>query len=191
MKRWLTVAVTLFLLVGMAGISGCTWMPNTAPMEPFTGYLSFPDGAPRLGQTAELIYVVKAEAINIKNMTVEVNLPEAFELVSGDLSWTGDIAKGDEAEVIRAVIKSVEVGNWTIETSGHLNPEENGGVGMSGSGPAIYVAVSEDSAEWGKYPPWYEGGGVEVPVEREKAPSTPIKLDSNQYRVEFDRQPLK
>jgi hypothetical protein len=169
MKKWVTVAVSLVLLAGMAGISGCAWIPNTAPMEPFTGYLSFPDGAPPLGQTAELVYVVKAEAISINNMSLRIDLPEAFELVSGDLSWTGDIPKGDEVEVIRAVVKSVETGNWTIEATGYLNPQENAGWEMDGSGPGPigYVSISEGSAEWGRYPPWYKKGPVKLEQEEE------------------------
>jgi len=176
MKRWLTVALTLVLLVGMAGISGCAWMPNTPPAPPFTLDLSFPDGAPPLGETAELVCVVKADG-NLKNMSLEIDLPEAFEVVSGNLSWIGNISKSVETEVMRAVIRSVKTGNWTIELIGHLDPAENAGVGLNGPGPICYVSVSEDSAEWGKYPPWYKGGGVEIPPERVGAPFSGIKVD--------------
>jgi len=179
MKKWVAVALSLVLLVSVAGIGGCARMPNRAPMPPFTGYLSFPDGAPPLGQTAELIYVVEARAISIHNMTVQIDLPEGFELVSGDLSWVGDVPEGDEVEVIKGVVKSVKVGNWTIKISGHLDPEENAGYGgYEGDGwVPVYVAVSEDSAEWGEVPPWYEGGGVEIPPERVGAPFSGIKVD--------------
>jgi len=102
-----------------------------------------------------------------KNMSVSVNLPEALELVSGELSWVGDVAEGDEAEVIRAVVRSVKTGNWTIEVHKYLNPEEHGGLGNSYWHP-IYISISEDSAEWGVTPPWYEGGGHPVPIEVEE-----------------------
>jgi len=182
MKTWVVKAISLVLLISLASIGGCTGEGSTTPQEtapppPFTVEVSFPDGAPPLGQTAELICVVEADWISIQDMSLEINLPEAFELVSGSLSWTGSVPMGDEVEVMKAVVKSVKTGNWTIERTGYLDPKKNGGVGGTGSGPAIYVSVSEDSAEWGKYPPWYEGGGFPVPVEREKAPFSGIKVD--------------
>lgn len=164
MKKWAALAVSLVLLVGMAGIGGCVWRPNIAPTEPVTVEVSFPHGAPPLGQTAELICIVKARAISVRNMSLEISLPEALELAHGELSWTGNISEGDEVEVISAVVKAVKTGNWAIEVHSYFNPEEHGFYGGDGW-HTIYVSISEDSAEWGIYPPWYEGGGGhEVPV---------------------------
>ncbi len=194
MKTWLVKAISLVFLVSLAGIGGCAGEESTTetpPAPPFTMEVSFPHGAPPLNQTAELICVVKPNNISINNMSLEIILPDGFELVSGTLSWTGNISKGDEAEVMRAVVRSVKTGNWTIELTGYLDPQVNTGLGLNGPGPICYVSVCEGSAEWGEYPPWGKKGGYPVPVERENAPSTPIKLDSNQHRVEFDRQPLK
>lgn len=147
---------------------GCAqFPPETPPAEPITVHLSFPDGAPPLNQEAELIYIIKPDCI-LKNMNIEIRLPEGFELVSGELSWVGDITKGDEIEAIRAVVRAVKIGNWAIELRNSINPEEQGGFSMYPDWQdAIYVSVSEDSAEWGEYPPWYEGGGHPVPIEQE------------------------
>ena len=98
-------------------------------------------------------------------MSVSIDLPEAFELVSGNLSWVGDIAIGNKVEVIKAVVKAVKTGNWTIEGHSYINPKEHGYFGGEGHYP-IYVSVLEDSAEWGITPPWYQKGGIEVPVKR-------------------------
>ena len=38
-----------------------------------------------------------------------------------------NVPKGAGVEVIRAVVKSVKVGNWTIEVLGYIDPEERGG----------------------------------------------------------------
>ena len=151
------------LVIGVLLLPGCGQHSNGSPSPPITVELSFPDGAPSLNQEAELVCIVNAYE-PAKNMSVSVNLPEALELVSGELSWVGDVAAEDEVEVINTIVRSVKTGNWTIELTAYLNPEENEGVGISGSA-YIYKSISEDSAEWGKYPPWYEGGGGGLPVE--------------------------
>jgi hypothetical protein len=108
-------------------------------------------------------------------MSVDIRLPEAFELVGGNLSWFGDINQGAELEVVSAVVRAIEAGNWAIELRTSIDPEEQGGFSMYPDWQdAIYVAVSEDSAEWGVYPPWYEGGGHEVPIEVVDETSSPI-----------------
>ena len=167
MKTWVAVALTLVLLASLAGVSGCGLKGNSAPAEPVIIDVSFPADAPLLGQTAELICVVKAHIFDVRNMSLEIILPEALELVSGDLSWMGNISEGEEVEVISAVVKSVKTGNWTIEVHGYINPEEHGYYGGEGWFP-IYVSISEDSAEWGTVPPWYKG---------EPPTPTPVKVD--------------
>jgi len=151
MKRILLLIITCVLIMPL--VPACNLFPHESPpAEPITVHLSFPDGAPPLNQEAELVCTVKTPAMSAKNLSLSVNLPEALELVSGDLSWSGDVAQGGEIEVIRAVVRSVEIGNWTIELIAYLDPEENGGFAISGSSH-IYVSISEDSAEWGINPP--------------------------------------
>lgn len=166
------VAIALLLVLLTTSLPACG---GGAPSPPITVLLSFPDGAPPLNQEAELVCTVNTPAMSANNLSVSVNLPEALELVSGDLSWVGDVAEGDEVEIIRAVVRSVKTGNWTIELNRYLDPEENRGFGFQNPHP-FYIAISEDSAEWGTTPPW-QGGGHEVPIEVVEAPSTPIKVD--------------
>lgn len=130
---------------------------------------AFPDGAPRLNHEARLIVKVNARAIRAKDMSANVSLPEGFELVSGNLSWVGDVAEGSEVEVIIAVIRAIKEGNWTIRTVSYIDPKEHGFL----AGPAnypIYVRVSKDLAEWGVTPPWYKKDGVVEPVPTPVAP---------------------
>jgi hypothetical protein len=146
--------------------SGSQSQLESPPAPPITVDLSFPDGAPRLNTEAELNCIVKAPAISLKNMSVDIRLPEAFELVGGNLSWFGDINQGAELEVVSAVVRAIKAGNWAIELRTSIDPEEQGCFSMYPDWQdAIYVSVSDDSAEWGIYPPWYEGGGHEVPIE--------------------------
>ena len=133
-------------------VVGCPQQSAQAPAVPITVHLSFPDGAPPLNQQAELVCTVRTPAGFAKNMSLSINLPEALELVSVDLSWSGDVARGTEVEVIEAVVRSVKTGNWTVELVAYLDPDENGGFGISGSS-YIYISISEDSAEWGIRPP--------------------------------------
>jgi hypothetical protein len=149
MKRLIFLILLIMLIV-----VGCPQQSEQMPAEPITVHLSFPDGAPPLNQEAKLVCTVKTPARSAKNMSVSINLPEALELVSGDLSWSGDIAQGSEVEIIRAVVGSVKAGNWTIEATTYIDPEKHGGYGGTGK-YNIYVSVFESSAEWGIYPPWY------------------------------------
>ena len=162
MKRILFLIITCVLIMPL--VPACNLFPHeTPPAASLAVLLSFPDGAPPLNQEAELVCTVNAPARSAKNLGVSVSLPEALELVSGDLSWFGDVTEGDEVEIIRAVVRSVKTGNWTIELNRYLNPEENGGFGFQNPDP-LYISISEDSAEWGITPPW-QGGGHEVPIE--------------------------
>lgn len=166
MKRiFILPILTGMLLTSMA--TGCA-STETSPAPPITVELSFPDGAPPLNQEAELIYIMEVmePGLILENMSIEIRLPEGFELVSGELAWFGDISSGDELEVIRATVRAVKTGNWTFESRCAMNPETQFGISIvPGWHPAIYVSVFEDSAEWGKYPPWYEGGGHPVEIE--------------------------
>ena len=166
-KAWhLLLVATLLAAVALAAPGCDSSQQEEAPQEPdseppFKIEVSFPHGAPPLNQTAELVCTVFTLPA-LHNMRVELTLPDAFELVSGSLSWSGDVAAGVEIQVASAVVKSVKVGNWTIEVYRYVDPDEHGGLGIDG-GPPIFVSVTEDSAEWGITPPWY--GDPTKPVE--------------------------
>ena len=59
--------------------------------EPFTVRVSFPDGAPPLNKTSLLKVTVKSNYPSLKGMKIIVNLPESLELVTGELTWLGDV----------------------------------------------------------------------------------------------------
>ena len=141
-----------------------TKLTPTAPL-PVTVELSFPEGAPPLNQTRELRCTIKTLRIGIDpHVDINIQLPDGFELVSGELSWAGTVPEDSSIDVVSAVVKSIKVGNWTIDETHNIEVYSGPGGGR------IYVAVSEDSAEWGKYPPWTREGGYPVPPVQSEGP---------------------
>jgi hypothetical protein len=127
---------------------------NVPLEEPILIVLSFPDGAPSLNQTAELSCVIKSPGMDSINTKIDLNvvLPDAFQLISGDLSWHGIVLGKSEIEVINVKIKSIKTGNFTINVLDHV---VDNGSGFGGDGTnTLYVAVSNTSAKWDTIPPW-------------------------------------
>jgi len=134
---------------------------GSEPASPYTLELSFPNGAPALNQVAELKVVAIQKTGVYNDVRIDVILPEGFELISGNLTWSADSLPHGDTEVINANIKATKTGNWTIEArvyavkSNLVFPE-------GGAIHPIYVAVSEDSAEWGTTRFWIQPGPVPV-----------------------------
>jgi hypothetical protein len=139
------------------------------PTQSVTVELSFPDEAPPLNQTRELRCTVNTPGMKTDtDISLNIQLPDAFELVSGELSWAGTVPGKSSIDVITAVVKSIKVGNWTINETHQITPKP---VDVRGTGYGqIYISVSEDSAEWGKYPPWTREGGYPVQVVQSEGP---------------------
>lgn len=165
--RKLSIFLFLLLIISLS-MPGCNSSPE-ANSEPTPGIdvdTSFPNGAPPLNQTDELVCTISNhESMLLHNMSVDITLPEGFELVSGELSWLGNIPEGDEVEVISAVIKAVKVGNWTIDVTSYLDPEKHGGTGSIGAYD-VYVTVTENSAEWALWRFWDEVDPSAVEIEQ-------------------------
>jgi len=77
--------------------------------------------------------------------SVEIILPEGFELVSGELKGTTNVSKSSSTQ-FQAVVKSVKVGDWKIRARAiYYSP---GNVDNIGSASAtLYISVTETSAE--------------------------------------------
>ncbi|MDD3292355.1 MAG: PKD domain-containing protein [Methanocellales archaeon] len=102
--------------------------------------------APALNQTAELTCEMLIESTNT---TTEIELPEGFELVSGNLTW-----KDGGGSV---TVKAVKTGNWTVTAAAeHYVVTENGTLCHDwGSVDRVYIAVREDTA-WISETPFIE-----------------------------------
>lgn len=74
------------------------------------------DRPPIRGDVLQLTCTTSLEHWNghgVSGATIDIGLPEAFELIDGDLSWSGDIAGGSSV-TIQATIKAVEIGEYGI-----------------------------------------------------------------------------
>ncbi|MBI2836275.1 MAG: hypothetical protein HYX85_01090 [Chloroflexi bacterium] len=127
---------------------------------------SFPHGAPALNREARLIVTVSAREMRAKSMRANLRLPEGFELVSGNLSWMGDVAQGNKVDVITAIVRAVKEGSWTLWTTFYIDPKEHGFFGTPEEGARfpIYVLISESSAEWRLNPPYDAAPLIPQPV---------------------------
>ena len=98
--------------------------------------------APKLGEEAQLTFIVSVmPQLNrtFKDLSAQVVLPEGFTLVSGDLSWQGDLEPG-QAVQITSTIKATKTGNWSI------------GGSIKGAFDYLYVYVSETDATVSRTP---------------------------------------
>lgn len=171
MKTMATLFLILFITV--VSLSGCetksktesqytTVSPPVTP--PIEIKIDFPDGAPPLNQTTKLTCTIATHYISMKDMNVEITLPDGLELISGQLSWTGEVAINSSVQAINAEIKSVKLGNWTASIQFHITPIAPGGYGGDGVGQ-FYIAVFENAAEWSLYNPLWLESTPSVPVQ--------------------------
>jgi hypothetical protein len=117
---------------------------NPTPIPPFEVLVSFPNGAPPLNQSGILQCRIKSNYPPV-DMSLEVGLPESLKLVSGNLSWSGNVPANAEVIAIEAKVKSIKTGNYTIAVTGHL-PSVNGIENIGHND--IYISISEKSADW-------------------------------------------
>jgi len=99
---------------------------------------------PRLNEPAEVTLVVSAVA-DAPGTTAEIILPAAAKDVTGDLTWTGDIAGGGQ-HTMHATIVFQQEGNFTVEGKA-LRPAGNGDVW--GDLAAIYLNVTAEAGQLG------------------------------------------
>lgn len=85
--------------------------------------------------------------INTINTFAKIELPEGFELVSGNLEWQGDLKK-DEEEKIEVVVKSTKVGYYQLK--GSIGSRQQNSAFSDSN--IIYVEVSQNDAIIGSEP---------------------------------------
>jgi hypothetical protein len=117
------------------------------PLKPIKVKLNL-SNAPPLGAEAQLVCSVKSK-FDAPKTKVEVDLPQGFALVEGEISWFGDIPANGEVQ-IQSVIRSVQEGAWTIQAHARSNE-----CSWYGDMDEIHVFVFADSAVTGEppYPP--------------------------------------
>ena len=141
MKVW-RILLIVFLFCGCTKLNPLTATVGSMP-APFE--LNF-SGPPEFNEPVELTMDVVGGVLPYPDAAIEIDLPDGFELVSGDLEWQGNLTK-DVPVQLKAVVKPVKTGDWVIE--GWIIDSEEGKKIRT----ALYVSVSEDSVEVSKTPP--------------------------------------
>jgi hypothetical protein len=157
--------VSFTILFSMISCADAKTITGDSPADPFNTELSFPNGAPRLNQAKELKCVVKSCGASPDKLAIAINLPDGLQLIDGNLSQDlGGISVGGIKEV-KIIIKPTKVGNYKIEANFTFSSSRATYPDVQGHFLAdVYLSVSESSAEWGKYPPWFKKGHYDVPV---------------------------
>jgi hypothetical protein len=143
------VVVSLLLGVEFHTIAVCSFdgigVSEVPPSVPIGVELSL-SPVPRLNEVGELRCVVTS-VFKASDVRVEVKLPDGFALVSGDLTWQGDLTADGKVEVI-ANIKTVKLGSWVIE--GEAGYSFTGGMYLDRD--RLYITVTEASAYMSREP---------------------------------------
>jgi len=117
-------------------------MPAPTMFTPFELNFSEP---PEFNKPVELTMNVVRGGPQYPNATIKIDLPDGFELVSGDLEGQADLTK-DVPVQLKAVVKPIKTGDWVIK--GGVIDSEKGKRTLA----ALYVSVSEDSVEVSRVP---------------------------------------
>lgn len=113
------------------------------PTAPLDVNLSL-NGIPKLNQIVELTFTVTSQ-IDFPNMSIEIQLPDGFSFVGGNLSWKGYIAK-KETKITQTTIKAVKTGNWTIIALARNIRQIDNFTEIEGKADVLFISVSNDTA---------------------------------------------
>ncbi|HEY4722084.1 MAG TPA: hypothetical protein VII92_09575 [Anaerolineae bacterium] len=82
----------------------------------------------------------------VPNVTLTITLPSGVELIKGDLSWHGDIVKGEKITK-DLTIRVTTPGEWVVKA--HADTDMGSGPGHTylSFTQALYITSSADSAE--------------------------------------------
>jgi|GEM_PF-1999388 hypothetical protein len=154
--------------------------PKASPSSSVNMELSLSQ-APKLGESAELTCTVNLKK-PADNVTIEIDLPEGIERLSGDLNWFGDIPSGgtrnaanwedqvDKKVELKASVKAIKTGEWVIQARAwySLGPGF-----VRADAKYIFLNVTTDSAEMSEMPfnkpEVFIPGGESVPLALEVA----------------------
>ena len=172
----LFVQANLVFLVLSLLITGCSQSPSetstiketpaheTPASTPIKVHLSI-SKAPALNEKATLTYTISSSS-NAANTTAEIKFttarvgifpapfPIGAVLVSGNLTWEGDLKAGEPISLSAEVVFK-ETGKWAIELNAHHVENENSSWGDI---DIIYLTVGVDRGEFG----WPPTGPVKI-----------------------------
>lgn len=123
--------------------------------------LSFPNGAPRLNEDAELRITIMVPGS--EKITVTTNLPDGLILISGSLSEQFEKTAAGDIKELQAIIKPVKVGNFPIDSALSFISWDPTFIPRI-THNYVYLSVSKNSSVWGTSPPWLPLPKATVPV---------------------------
>ncbi len=149
---------------------------TSVPRPPLSVNLSLSD-PPVLGRVVDLSCDIES-AFDAPDVTAQVELPDAFAVVSGDKSWRGKIEKSSKVEFTLKV-KALEVGDYEIRTLAELVNGEHRLKDRS----YLYVEVGENDASVSYAPPppkleLVELSESEIPPEYRETARTQLQSSS-------------
>lgn len=149
-----------------------------APSQPMQAKLSFSE-PPILGKPVNLIATLtilqKSPIDKADNSSIEITLPEGFELVSGNLKGIINVSKANPAKY-QVTIKSVKTGDWKVEAKViYSSPGSGGNIGVALA--SIFTRIKQDNAEISdtSFPTPGIPRGTQLPNPPTNIPSPPTK----------------
>jgi hypothetical protein len=110
------------------------------PTGPFVVEIEFSE-PPVLGKEVQLTSRVTSSG-DLKEGEFEFVVPDGFEVVSGDTTWTGPFTRNDTHE-FTITVKSTEIGERVVSAIAIFRPIPGS---QGGNGKHLYVTISESSA---------------------------------------------
>ncbi|PKO20229.1 MAG: hypothetical protein CVU38_21240, partial [Chloroflexi bacterium HGW-Chloroflexi-1] len=174
MRRTRTTLVIIAGLLALAVIlllAGCAAIPTQLPPVATAGRVTLPtqpppaelgkpvapldvdlslSGKPLLGSTQTMTFTVKPwPGTDAPNAAITITLPPEIELVSGSLTWQGDIPK-DETRQVQVNVRIASKGYYSARGYVRFSRSVYGGYGKTA---ALYFVVDDTDAWAGKQPP--------------------------------------
>jgi len=133
---WIWIAMALVV------VTGCIDVPDEKSITRddvfYVGNLSFSE-IPLLNQPTELTFSVTPTA-DAPNTSINIQLPKGIQLVSGNLSWEGNIEQGKTINNV-VTVKVIKIGDWSIDGSVEsILPDNN----IVHSNFSVYISTSKD-----------------------------------------------
>jgi len=122
---------------------------NIPPSSPITIKLYMAE-APPLNVPAEMTCTLKLASgfAAVENVTAQINLPPAASLVSGNLTWSGNLEPGKPVSFPLVIVFNI-IGHWTIEaTISHVIDDNNGW----GDLDALFLDIGVEHSQFGWTP---------------------------------------
>lgn len=133
----------VLVFIGVLIVSGCLTSTGNKDIFFKSTDMSISD-EPLLNKEVYITLTASNPMIDT-NASLEIILPEGFQLVEGDLTWDGFMSK-NQSKQLKAKIKAIEEGEWLI--IGWAGPSWNKKYDLED----LYASVYEDWASVDKTP---------------------------------------